>query len=85
MRVSRVASAAGKLLLAGRTDNDGVLHGALAAGIQRAHVEDVDALHLTQDLETLETSGLLQIRGDGTGLGAGSEEILLSLDAWKQS
>lgn len=74
------AGAAGELLLAGGADDDGVLHRAQAAGVEGAHVEDVDALHLTQDLETLETGGLLEVRGDGAGLGAGTEQVLLALD-----
>ena len=51
-----------------------------AGGIQRLHVEDVDALHLTQDLQSLETSRLLEIRGYGAGRGSGAEEIVRLLD-----
>lgn len=51
-----------------------------AAGIQRPHVEDVNPLHLAQDLDTLETSGLLEIGGDGAGLGTLGEEVILILD-----
>lgn len=80
VRVGREASAASELLLAGRSDEDGVLHRSEAGGVERAHVEDVDALHLTENLETLETGGLLEIGGDGAGLGTRTEEILLALD-----
>lgn len=80
VRVGRVAGATGKLLVTSRSDNDRVLHGSLAAGVKRAHVEDVDALHLTQDLETLKTSSLLEVGRNGTGLGTRTEEVILSLD-----
>lgn len=50
------------------------------AGVERPHVEDVNPLHFTQNLNTLETSGLLEIGGDGTGLGSLGEEVVLILD-----
>lgn len=80
MRVGRVASATGKLLLTGRADDERLFHGSLARGVEGGHVEDVDALHLSEDLETLETGGLLEVGGDGAGLSAGTVEILLALD-----
>lgn len=80
MRVGRVAGAAGVLLVTGRADEDGVLHRALAGGVEGTHVEDVDTLHLAENLETLETGGLLEVGRDGADLGAGSEEVFLSLD-----
>lgn len=52
----------------------------LAGSIQRTLVEDVDALHLTDELETLETGGLDVVGRDGTGLGTGGDQVLLSLD-----
>ena len=48
--------------------------------IQRFHVEDVNALHFTEDFETLETGGLVDVGGDGTGLGSGGEEVFFCLD-----
>jgi hypothetical protein len=51
-----------------------------AGGIEGLHVEDVNTLHLTQDLQSLETSGLLEIRGHGAGRGAGADEVLWLLD-----
>lgn len=51
-----------------------------AGGIEGLHVEDVDALHLAQDLQSLETSGLLEIRRHGAGRGAGADEVLGLLD-----
>ena len=51
----------------------------LPAGVQRPHVKHVGSLHLAEDFETLETGGLLDIGGHGTGLGtAGGEEILFA-------
>lgn len=84
MRVGRVASAAGVLLLAGGADHDGVLHGSLAAGVEGAHVENVDALHLSEDFETLETGGLLEVGGHGAGLGTRSAEVILGSDLWRE-
>lgn len=48
--------------------------------VQRLHVEDVDALHLAQDLEALEARGLLEVRWDGAGRGARREEVGLAFD-----
>lgn len=80
MRVDRVAGAAGVLLLAGGADQDGLLQGSFPRGIQGLHVEDVNTLHLAQNLQTLDTSGLLQVGGDGAGLGTGSHEVVDGLD-----
>lgn len=80
VRVSGEASATSELLLTGGADEDGVLNSAEAGGVEGAHVEDVDALHLTENLETLETGGLLEIGRDGTGGGTRTEEVLLALD-----
>ena len=51
-----------------------------ARGVEWAHIEDIDALHLSEDFQTLETSGLLEICGDGTGLSTRWEEVALALD-----
>ncbi len=80
MRVDRVAGATEVLLITSRADRDGVFHRSLAAGVEGAHVEDVDALHLSEDFETLETGGLLKIGRDGAGLSTRAEEIILRLD-----
>jgi hypothetical protein len=53
-----------------------------ARSIQRLHVEDVDALHLPQYLETFETGCLLEVGGNGAGQGSGGEQILFGLDLW---
>lgn len=42
---------------------DGVLECAEAVGLERAEVEDVDALGLTDELEALDTGGLLAAVG----------------------
>jgi len=52
----------------------------LAGGIQGTHVEDVDALHLSDELQTLETGSLDEVGGDGTGLGTGGNQVILRLD-----
>lgn len=54
----------------------------LAGGIERAHVEDVNSLHLSDKFQTLETSGLVEIGRNGTGLGTRSEKIILDLDLY---
>lgn len=54
----------------------------LAGGIKGTHVEDVDTLHLSDELQTLETGGLVDIGGNGTGLGTWSKEVLLALDLY---
>lgn len=54
----------------------------LAGGIKGTHVEDVNALHLSDELQTLETGGLVEIGRNGTGLGTGSKEVLLALDLY---
>lgn len=80
MRVLGETSASNKLLLTGGADHNGLLNGALVRGVQGLHVENVDALHLTENLETLETSRLLKIRRDGTSLGTGADEVVNGLD-----
>jgi hypothetical protein len=83
VRVGGETSATSELLVTSRSNHDGVLHRSKAGGIKRAHIEDVDTLHLTENLQTLETSGLLEIGRDGTGGGTRTEEILLSLDLYR--
>lgn len=80
VRVGGVSGATGKLLVAGGADEDRALHGSLAAGIQRAHVKDVDALHLAEDFQALQTGGLLEIGGHGARDGARAEKVVLGPD-----
>lgn len=80
MGVSGDTSATGELLLAGGADENGVGECAEARGIKRAHVEDVNALHLAENFETLETSRLLDIGRDGAGGGTGAEKVVNGLD-----
>lgn len=54
----------------------------LPRSIQRLLVEGVETLHLTDELETVETGGLLDIGGDGAGFGAGRDEVVFSFDLW---
>jgi hypothetical protein len=53
-----------------------------AGRIQWPHVEDINALHLSQDLQSLETGGLLEVGGDGTRRGSGADEVLGFLDLY---
>lgn len=69
------AGAAEVLLVTKGLDDNGVVEGSLSAGVQGSHVEDVDALHLSENLETLQTGGLFQVGGDGAFFGAGGEEV----------
>jgi hypothetical protein len=80
VRVGRDTGATGILLVTSRADEDGVLHGSKTVRGERPHVEDIDALHLSENFETLHTGGLLEIRGDGTGRGTGSDEVIDGLD-----
>jgi hypothetical protein len=56
-----------------------------AAGVQWPHVEDVNALHLSEDFETLETGGLLGIGRNRTRLCTGREKVGFSLDLCEQT
>lgn len=55
------------------------------AGVQRSHVEQLNTLHLGQNLQTLQTSRLLQIGGDGARLGAGTEQVISGADLYKHA
>jgi hypothetical protein len=44
--------------------------------IQGLHVEDVHAVHFAQQLQPLDPSRLLLVRGHGAGLRAGPDEVL---------
>lgn len=52
----------------------------LPASIKRAHVEDINTLHLSKNFETLKTSSLLEIGGHGTRLGTLGEKVGLGSD-----
>lgn len=80
MGVGGVAGAASKLLVAGGAHQDWVLHGSLTACVEGSHIENVNTLHLSEDLQTLKTGGLLEIGRDGAGLATGSDEIFVGLD-----
>jgi hypothetical protein len=63
----------------------GVMYGVVilrtrSACVEGLHVEDVDALHLSEDFETLETGGLVDVGGDGTGLGTSGHKVMLVYD-----
>src|SRR5690242_2107566 len=52
------------------------------AGVEGPHVEDVDALHLSENLKTLETGRLLGVGGDGSGLRTLGDKVVHGLDLW---
>ena len=54
----------------------------LPASIKRAHVEDINTLHLSKNFETLETSSLLEIGGHGTRLSTLGEKVGLGSDLY---
>lgn len=56
-------------------DLDGVSQGTNARRVQRLEVENVDTLNGTEDLKTLETSSLVLVGGDFTGLRALTEDL----------
>lgn len=58
-------------------DDGGVGLGATDEDLEGSEIENVLALHLAQKLSTLQTSGLVQVSGGGTGGGTGT---LLDLD-----
>jgi len=80
VRINRETSASEVLFLAHRLNDNWVLHGSETGSIQWLHVENVDSLHLTQDFETLQTGGLLEIGWYGTWGGTRADKILLGLD-----
>lgn len=75
MAVSRRPRAPQVLLLTKALHENGLLERAEAVAGQRLHVEDVDTLHLSQDLETLKTGGLLEVGGDGADGGTFGLEV----------
>lgn len=56
------------------SNNNGISLGSNTARIQRLLLEDIDALYLSKELETLETSGLVIGGRDFTGLDTGTKE-----------
>ena len=54
----------------------------LSGSIKGPHIENVNALHLSDKFETLKTGSLLDIGGNGTRLGTRGNQILLGLDLY---
>lgn len=52
----------------------------LSRSVQGPHVENVNALHFTDEFETLETGGLVDVRGDSSGLGTGGHQVFFGFD-----
>jgi len=65
MRIGGEASASNNAFRIEGLDFDGVGRRANTASVQGLHVEDVDALHATQELVALQASGLLSVARDG--------------------
>lgn len=82
VRVGGAAGAADELLVAGALDADRVVQCAEAVRRQRAHVEDVDTLHLAQNFETLETGRLFEVRRDCAGVGTFGQQVLFGADVY---
>lgn len=82
--VSGAPSAAQIPLLPKALQNDRVIEGATAGGVQWLHVKDVDTLDFTEDFETLETRGLVVIRRDLSRGGAGGEEVFFCFNLCTQ-
>lgn len=74
------AGAAGVLLVAGGAHDDRVVEGAPTRSVQRPHVEDVHSLHLSEDFETLDTGGLLEVGGDGARGSTRADKVVDVLD-----
>jgi len=51
-----------------------------AGSVQWLHIENVNALHLPQNFESLQTSRLLQVRGNRANCCSGANEVRLVLD-----
>lgn len=64
-------------------DRDGLLHRSLARSIEGSHVPDVYALHLSDDFETFEAGGLVDVCGDCSDWGSWGEEVVLVFDFWE--
>lgn len=82
--VGGITGATSKLLITSGAHQDRALHGSLAAGVEGSHVENVNALHLSEDFQTLKTGGLLEIGRDGARLATGSDEVVLGLYLYRR-
>ena len=52
----------------------------MSASIQRPHIEDINPLHLSQNLQPLQTGGLFEIGRDGAWRRTGSYEVTICVD-----
>lgn len=55
-------------------------HGACTLENGLLSVENIDTFHLTQNLETFQTGGLVNVGGDGTWLGTGTDQRVGAVD-----
>jgi hypothetical protein len=65
--------------LASRTSQSRRNEHTLAGSIKRLLVEQVNAPHLSEQLQSLQTGSLLEIAGDLTRLATGGEEVIFGL------
>jgi hypothetical protein len=85
MRVCRRACASDLDLITCRLHHDWVFKGAQSACVERSHVEDINPLHLSQNFQTFQTGGLLEVGRDGTTGSSGRKQIGLGFDLFAQS
>jgi len=78
-----VTCAAEVLLVTEGLDHDWVVECSFSTGVQWSHVEHVNSLHLSENLESLKTGGLFEVGGNGTGLTSRWEKVLFALDLVK--
>ena len=64
--------------------NTGSEERTCSIGRKRLHVEDINPLHLPQDLQTLQARGLLEICGDCARFRARTDEVCLFMDLFER-
>ena len=80
MRVCWAPCAPNVLLVARALHPDRILHCAHPRGVERPHVEDVHAVHLTEKFEAFETSGLVVVCWDGANGSSWGDEVRVGFD-----
>jgi len=77
------SSASNIVLLAIGVDYDRILHCPPSRSIKRFHVKDVNALHLSKQLQALKTGRLIEICGNSANRSSGREQIFVAVDLRK--
>ena len=80
MTICGIPRASAVLLVPRTPHDDRIVHRPQATSIERLHVEDIDALHLAEDFETIEACCLFEVGGDGAWRSAGWEKVFFRLD-----